>query len=72
MIRDSWGLALGRPKDTIVNSDVINQLEKIASELKSKQAESWLSHIEEVRAALEVNVNRRIATDALVLGMAAA
>ena len=72
LIRDAWGLALGRPKDTVVNSDVIKQLEKIASELKSKQAESWLSHIEDVRAALEVNVNRRIATDALVLGMAAA
>jgi len=72
LIRDAWGLALGRSKDTVVNSDVISELQKIAGELKSKQAETWLIQIEEVRAALEVNINRRIATDALLAGMAAA
>ncbi len=72
LIRDAWALALGRPPETIVNNDLIHQLQKIVVELKAKQAESWLVRIEELRAALEVNINRRIASDALLLGMAAA
>lgn len=72
LIRDAWALQLGRAKETIVNTDLIGQLEKIARELRSKQAASWLTQIEELRGTLEVNINRRIASDALLLSMAAA
>jgi DNA polymerase-3 subunit delta' len=72
LIRDAWALRLGRAKETIVNIDLIGQLEKIARELRSAQAAAWLTQIEELRGALEVNINRRIASDALLLSMAAA
>jgi DNA polymerase-3 subunit delta' len=71
LIRDAWALALERPVETTVNSDLLNDLEQIATDLKSSQAASWLSQIEELRAALEVNINRRVASDALLLAMAA-
>lgn len=70
LIRDAWALRLGRPKETIVNSDLLGDLQRIADELKSAQAASWLSQIEELRGTLEVNLNRKIASDALVLTMA--
>lgn len=70
LIRDAWALALGLNKDTLVNSDLIKKLQSIAAKLKSEQAASWLTQIEELRAALEVNINRRIASDALMLSMA--
>jgi DNA polymerase III subunit delta' len=72
LIRDAWALALKRPEETIVNSDLLNDLREIATDLNSSQAESCLSQIEELRAALEVNINRRVASDALLLTMATA
>jgi DNA polymerase-3 subunit delta' len=69
LIRDAWALSLGRPKDSIVNIDLLDQLQRIAGDLRSSQAASWLQQIEELRGALEVNINRRIASDALVFSM---
>lgn len=72
LIRDAWALSLGRPADSIVNRDRVKDLDRIASELRSEKAAAWLSTIEELRGALEVNINRRIASDGLVVSMAAA
>src|SRR6266550_3577445 len=72
LIRDAWALQLGRPTETIVNSDLVDELGKIAAELRSEKASSWLSVIEELRGTLEVNINKKIASDALVMRMAAA
>ncbi len=71
LIRDAWALSLGRPKESIVNVDVLGDLQVIADHLRSAQAASWLRQIEELRGALEVNLNRKIASDALLLAMAA-
>ena len=38
LIRDSWALSLGRPKESIVNVDLLTQLQKIADDLRSSQA----------------------------------
>src|SRR5258706_8211829 len=67
LIRDAWALALGRPSGTIVNADLLKPLQLIASEIKSSQAAAWLKQIEELRGTLEVNINRKIASDALLL-----
>jgi len=71
LIRDAWALALGRPEQVIVNRDLLKDLRRIAAELDSARAAAWLGEIEELRAALLVNLNRRIASDALFLTMAA-
>jgi DNA polymerase-3 subunit delta' len=70
LIRDAWTLRLGRPDKAVVNSDLLKKLKPIAAELKSEQARFWLTLIEELRASLEVNINRRAASDALLLTMA--
>jgi DNA polymerase III subunit delta' len=69
LIRDAWALSLGRPKESVVNLDVLSQLQRIAGDLRSSQAASWLQQIEELRGALEVNINRRIASDAMLFSM---
>jgi DNA polymerase-3 subunit delta' len=71
LIRDAWALSLGRPAESITNLDLISELQGIASELGSKRAERWLVQIEELRGALEVNLNRKIASDGLLTSMAA-
>jgi len=70
LIRDTWSLRLARPDETIMNSDLLRELKLIAAEMKSEQAGSWLKQIEELRGTLEVNINRKIASDALFMSMA--
>lgn len=72
LIRDAWALSLGRPAETIVNADIVRELQQIADEMRSSQAASWLSQIEELRGTLEVNINRKVASDALLMSMATA
>jgi len=72
LIRDAWALALGRPAETITNTDILKELQKIAGELRSEKAASWLSQIEDLRGTLEVNINKKIASDGLVMRMSAA
>lgn len=72
LIRDAWALRLGRPEETIVNRDLLSQLQKIAAELPSRRAAQWLARIEEMRGELDVNINRKIASDALLVSMATA
>lgn len=70
LIRDAWSLRLERPQDSIINLDLVTDLKPIAAEMQSRPARAWLQAIEELRGTLEVNINRRIATDALFLTMA--
>jgi DNA polymerase-3 subunit delta' len=70
LIRDAWALTLGRPPETIVNGDLLRVLQEVATRMKSTQAAAWLQQIEELRGELEVNINRRVASDALFLSMA--
>jgi len=72
LIRDAWALSLGRSAEALVNKDLLNDLQRIASELRSTRAAAWLKEIEELRGALEVNLNRKIASDGLMMKLAAA
>jgi hypothetical protein len=46
------------------------RLSKIGSGLDARRAARWLSQLERHRGQLDVNVNRKVATDALFLSMA--
>jgi len=72
LIRDAWSLSLGRSPESTVNIDRLKDLERIAGELRSEKAAVWLTTIEELRGTLEVNINRKIASDGLVVSMATA
>ena len=68
LIRDAWMLKLGTTN--FVNEDLRNQLAKISERLTSQDARRWIDEIETLREQLIVNVNRKVATDALFLSMA--
>jgi DNA polymerase-3 subunit delta' len=70
LIRDAWAVGLERPSETIVNGDLLKELQQIAAAMSSAQAAAWLCKIEELRGTLEVNINKKIASDALLLMMA--
>jgi hypothetical protein len=72
LIRDAWILSLRTPDESIVNEDLLPQLKKISASLDSRRPAGWISQIEEMREQLIVNINRKAATDALFLTMAAA
>jgi DNA polymerase III subunit delta' len=71
LIRDAWMLALGGEREQLVNEDLFSELEKISKQLDPERAGSWVLQIEDVREQLIVNINRKVATDALFLAMAA-
>jgi len=70
LIHDAWRLALN-PQAEIVNEDIHERLTRLSGGVTNRRFTAWLARIENLRAQLAVNVNRRIATDALLLSMAA-
>lgn len=70
LIRDAWMLSLGVPTAKIVNEDLAEELQEISRKLDSGRAADWILQIEDLREQLIVNVNRKVATDALFLVMA--
>ena len=70
LIHDLWLLAHGAGEARLVNYDLREQLSRLASGLRPSRAARWLARVEQLRTQLAVNVNRRVATDALFLGMA--
>lgn len=79
LIHDLWlmSAAGNSPQNaSIVNDDIRAQLARLSAALNdlgiSRVAMRWLTEIETVRHQLGVNINRKIATDALLLTMASA
>jgi DNA polymerase III, gamma/tau subunits len=68
LIHDTWSLRLGRTE--IVNADIRPQLESLAAEAENRKLALWLTEIETLRENFAVNLNRKIATDALFMQMA--
>lgn len=72
LIRDAWMLSLHASDESVVNEDLLPQLKRISAGLDTRRPAGWISQIEEMREQLIVNINRKAATDALFLTMAAA
>lgn len=69
LIHDAWALRLDAPAPKLIHPDLSARLKKIAAQLTSRRAARWLSQIEAHRGNLEVNINRKVSTDALFLAM---
>jgi len=67
LIRDVWILSLGG--DKITNADILEKLNSLAEKADSNLFSQWLEKIEELSQYLDVNLNKKIATDALLLEM---
>ena len=70
LIHDVWALRLGQAEETLVNADLKDPLKRLAENADSRRLASWLTEIETLRENLTVNLNRKIATDALFMQMA--
>jgi hypothetical protein len=71
LIRDVWILAIGGDRESIVNFDLVDRLEKLAALTDPTRLARWITGIELLRESLIVNVNRKIATGAWFTQMAA-
>lgn len=68
LIHDVWTLKIGA--ENVINQDVQTKLSKFAANVESKSAQTWLNEIENLRENFAINLNRKIATDALFMRMA--
>ena len=70
LIHDVWVLKHAAGEKTLVNVDLRAKLEKLSAAAAGQRLAGWLAEIETLRETLAVNVNRKIATDALFMQMA--
>ena len=70
LIHDLWTIRNKADEKILVNVDSMADLRKLAERADSKKLSAWLSEIETLRERLAVNLNRKIATDALFMQMA--
>ncbi len=70
LIRDAWMLSLNGRRDQLVNEDEFDESNEISRQLNPQRAADWILQVEDLREQLEVNINRKIATDGLFLAMA--
>ena len=70
LIHDVWAMRNAADAKLLVNIDLVNDLKKLAERAEPRRLSAWLSEIENLREQLAVNINRKIATDALFMQMA--
>lgn len=71
LIHDIWSIGIQGVSERTVNLDITKQLEDLARRADRQALSRWMDDIEQLRATLAVNVNKKIATDALLMKMAA-
>lgn len=71
LINDVWNISVGGDATRLKNPDLEDRLALIAGGSDRSQLAAWNSEIENLRGSLDVNINRRIATDALFTTMTA-
>lgn len=70
LIRDAWMLSLNGSRDQLVNADMFDELDKLSRQINPDRAAAWILQVEDLREQLIVNINRKVAVDALFLAMA--
>ncbi|MFN0088069.1 MAG: DNA polymerase III subunit delta' [Blastocatellia bacterium] len=70
LLRDLMLLAAGKDVASIANLDVADRLFPLAGRIGLARVIAWAGRLDDLRASLRVNVNRVIATEALLLSLA--
>ena len=71
LIHDIWLLRNGGEVAEIKNLEIAPDLRQLSDKSSSSVLARWLNDVESLQEALNVNINRKAATDALFVGMAA-
>ncbi len=69
LVRDIWLIKRGSDPGSIRNLDLLEDLKAVATVVPASRLADSLNEIELLRQALAVNINRKIATDALFMKM---
>lgn len=72
LIHDVWSLAVTGDNSRIVNTDLEDDLVSLAQKSPVSRLPEWLELIETMRERFTVNINRKVATDAMFVTMAGA
>ena len=70
VVRDVWRLACGVETSKLLDPEMAETYSRFAEQAAPARFAEWLSEIEEFRKTLIVNINKKVATDALFLTMA--
>ena len=70
LIHDLWTLKLDADEFKIINRDYKTQLKILAEKADAQRLAKWLTEIEGMRELFAVNLNKKLATDALFMQMA--
>ena len=70
LIHDVWTIKVTGEATRVVNTDLESDLAHLAAESGRADLPSWLTEIETMRQNFIVNINRKVATDALFVSMA--
>ena len=71
LVRDAWTLRLDGPPASLSNTDILEQLREIAGRADAGKLAQLITEIERMREAFAVNINKRMAADALFMKMSA-
>ncbi|MEQ1765090.1 MAG: DNA polymerase III subunit delta', partial [Pyrinomonadaceae bacterium] len=71
LTRDIFALSKGADRPTIENADIADSLLKLGTEATTAKIERWIADLEELQFNYLVNINRKVATDGLFVGMTA-
>jgi len=69
ILRDIFLLAAGGTREAIINIDAADRLETLASKIGLRRLLIWVERLDEVRHNLRININRQVATEAMLLGV---
>lgn len=72
LIHDVWTITVDDDRERLVNTDLGDSLAKLAGQAMGRDLPSWLAEIDAIRENLAVNINRKIAADALFVSMVGA
>ena len=70
LIHDVWTIAVSGDKERATNTDLAEELSLLAANIGNADLPRWMVSIDRIRENLQVNVNRKVAADALLVSMA--
>ena len=71
LIHDVWTLGVSSDTTRVLNTDLADRLALLADNARAFDLPAWLTAIDKIRENLVVNINKKIAADALFMEMAA-
>lgn len=71
LVRDIWLLKNSAGTETVTNIDIAEGLSELARSADARKLREWIAAINELRQNFASNINRKVATDALFVKMAA-